>query len=101
MRTLHELYKLLLKVMKEQGQKVEPQQQLVWMVATRKITTEEFQAIMVDYKKNKPTKKLHSKFYNHELFSKNLKKQDWWSYPCKETRQQMRLFVAKMVRINK
>lgn len=102
MRTLIELYRILWDKMKTDAIKVEPQQYLVWLVSNNKITSEEFQAIMVHYKKNKPTKRLHSKFYNHPTFSKNERKQDWWNQPyTKEVRRQMRLFVRKMIRINR
>lgn len=101
MRTLHELYKLVYFYMKEKTQRTEPQQLIVWMCMTRKITSEEHQKLLIDYRSNKPTKKKHPEFYNHPNFSKNDKKQDWWTHIDNTTRRQMRLFISKMIRKNR
>lgn len=88
--------------MKEHGQRGEPLDTLVWLVANRKITSAEHQLALLEYRRNRPTSKLHTKFYNHPLYSKNTpKKATWWNYMSKETRQQMRLFVKKLIRMHR
>jgi len=101
MRTLSELYKLVLKTAKQNGQRNEPQATIVWLCFNRYITGDEHQKILIHYRKNKPTPTLHPEFYSHIYFNKRKDKQDWWVYQCRETRQQQRLFLMKMARITR
>ena len=101
MRTLPECYKLVYQTIKANGHKNEPQATIVWLCFNNILTSAEYTKVLLHFRKNKPTATLHPEFYKHPYFGKNTKKQDWWNFMCKETRQQQRLFIKKMIRITR
>lgn len=101
MANLNELYKSLLATMKDHGQKAEPLDTLVWMVRYHKVSSSEHQALTMHMRRNRPTAKLHSKFFHHPNYSPNPKSQYWWRVYNDDTRQQMRLFIKKMIKITR
>jgi hypothetical protein len=62
----------------------------------RYLTLEEVDLIESHFERNKPSVKLHPKFYVNRFYCGGLY---WWQHRCKESTRQRKLFILEMIKI--
>ena len=62
------------------------------------ISADEFSEVIKHLHINKPTRKLHKKFFNHPTFTDEAW---WWDRFDKESKNERKLFITKMISITR
>jgi len=102
MRTLAELYKLVLQDLEYLD--LDESQFICNIIENLDITEEEKNMLKNDFMQNKPSKTQHVDFFNHFLFSG---KSSWWShwisskvYDPKLANEQRALFIKHLIQLH-
>jgi len=100
MRTLHQLYKILAKKVKNK-EDFFICNQIGFLLDNEKITTEEKNLLMLHFQSQIPTENLHPEFFNNYSFQKGSSIYgSWWAYGTQpEKTKQRKLFIKKMIEI--